>query len=170
LIRTWLRRSGFPVPDDERGLRAQVRAFLNEVARLAGTLGIVPVGALRYKVFDLEQLRELARLGQPRPLQKLRALCLRFYLPEDYLVRWRQLAAAAVAGHAAPSEPDTEGGLVELRVAMRRAGVKQRELAAHLGRSRSFVTKLLNGKPWPEGLLARTRAFLASRGHQGPAY
>jgi hypothetical protein len=168
-VATWMRRSGLPVPEDEGGFRAGVRAFLQAVAGLAALLGIVPVGVLGYKVFDLDQLMELARISQPRPLRTLRSLCLRFYLPEDYLARWRQLAAAAVVGHAAP-EPGPEEGLLELRVAMRRAGVSQGELAAHLGRSRSFVTKLLNGKPWPEGLLARAWAFLASRGPQGPAY
>jgi hypothetical protein len=56
---------------------------------------------------------------------------------------------------------------VELRVALRQAGVSQGELAAHLGRSRPFVNKLLNGKRWPEGLLARARAFLAARGQGG---
>jgi hypothetical protein len=167
-LATWMRRSGLPVPEDEGGFRAGVRAFLKEVAGVAALLGIVPVGVLGYKVFDLDQLMELARLSQPRPLHQLRSLCLRFYLPEDYLARWRQLAAAAVAGHAAP-EPGPEEGLVEMRVALRRAGVSQGELAAHLNRSRSSVTKLLSGKPWPAGLLARARAFLASRGHQGPA-
>jgi len=168
-IATWMRRSGFAVPDDERGFRARVRAFLREVAALAALLGIVPVGAWGDEALDLEQLMELARLGQPRPLHQLRSLCLRFYLREDYPARWRQLADAAVACHAAASEPDTEGGPLGLRVAMRRAGVSQGELASHLNRSRSFVTKLLSGKPWPEGLLAKARAFLASRGHQGPA-
>jgi hypothetical protein len=146
-----------------------VRAFLQEVAGLAALLGIVPVGAWGDEALDLEQLMELARLGQPRPLHQLRSLCLRLYVPEDYLARWRRLAAEAVAGHATPSEPGLEEGPLELRVALRRAGVRQGELAAHLGRSRSFVTKLLNGKPWPEGLLAKARAFLAARGHQGPA-
>jgi hypothetical protein len=168
-IATWMRRSGLPVPEDKGGFRAGVRAFLQEVAGLAALLGIVPVGAWGDEALDLDQMMELARLGQRRPLHQLRSLCLRFYVREDYLTRWRQLAGEAVAGHAAPSEPDTEGGPLELRVALRRAGVSQGELAAHLGRSRSFVTKLLNGKPWPEGLLAQARAFLASRGHQGPA-
>jgi hypothetical protein len=168
-LATWMRRSGFPVPEDEGGFRAGVRAFLREVAGLAALLGIVPVGVRGHEVFDLEQLMELARLSQPRPLQKLRSLCLRLYVREDYLARWRRLATEAVAGHAAP-EPGPGEGLVELRVAMRRAGVSQGELATHLGRSRSFVTKLLNGrKPWPKGLLARARAFLAAQRHQGPA-
>jgi hypothetical protein len=167
-LATWMRRARFTVPDGERGLRAQVRAFLKELAGLAGLLGIVPVGVLGDEVFDLEQLRELARLGHQRPLHKLRSLCLRFYLPDDYLARWRQLAGEAVAGHA-PPEPVLEQGLVDLRVAMRQAGVKQGELASHLNRSRTFVNKLLNGKPWPEELLARTRAFLASRVHERPA-
>jgi hypothetical protein len=50
---------------------------------------------------------------------------------------------------------------------MRRAGVSQGELAAHLHRSRPFVNKLLNGKRWPKGLLAQARAFLAARGQGG---
>jgi hypothetical protein len=169
-LATWLRRAGFavPVPEDEAGFCAQVRAFLKAVAALAGPLGIVPVGVRGHEVFDLEQLRELARLGQPRPLHTLHSLCLRFYLPEDYLARWR-LAAGAVAGHAAP-EPGPGEGLVELRVALRRAGVSQGELAACLGRGRTYLNKLLNGgKPWPNELLTKARAFLASRGQQGPA-
>jgi hypothetical protein len=167
-LATWMRRAGFPVPDGEREFRARVGAFLKEVAGLAGLLGIVPVGVRGHEVFDLEELREMARLAQQRPLHTLRSPCLRLYVREDYLARWRQLAAEAVTGHASP-EPDPGQGLVDLRVALRRAGVKQGELAAHLNRSRSFVNKLLNGKPWPEELLARTRAFLASRGHEGPA-
>jgi hypothetical protein len=166
-LATWMRRSGLPVPEDKGGFRAGVRAFLQKVAGLAGLLGIVPVGVRGHEVFDLEQLRELVRLGQPRPLHTLRSLCLRLYVREDYLARWRQLAAAAVAGDAPGPEPGPEEGVVELRVAMRRAGVSQGELAAHLSRSRTYLNKLLNGKPWPEGLLAQARAFLAARGPRG---
>jgi hypothetical protein len=168
-IATWMRRSGLPVPEDGGGFRAGVRAFLKELAGLAGLLGIVPVGVRGHEVFDLAQLRELARLGQPRPLHRLRSLCLRLYVRKDYLVQWRQLAAEAVAGHAPGSELGPEEGVVDMRVAMRRANVSQGELAAHLNRGRTYLNKLLNGKPWPEGLLAQAQAFLAARGQGGPA-
>jgi hypothetical protein len=175
---TWMRRAGHVVPDDTGAFRTGVRAFLDDVAGLAGTLGVVAVGLWREEVFGLDQLREMARSGGRHELRKLRDLCLRFYLPEDYLARWRQLIAGKVAagdgsgpaedapGAAGelPSGPASEREVLDLRVALSRLGLSQAELAAHLGRKPSFVSRLLAGeKKWPAGLLEKAQELVASR-------
>jgi len=94
--------------------------------------------------------------------RKLAALSLRFYLPADYLAAWRGEAAAIIGADATAG--DESEAAVNVRSAAVQAGVTHHELADHLERSRSFITKLMNGvKPWPKQLLAKARDFLAAR-------
>jgi transcriptional regulator with XRE-family HTH domain len=51
---------------------------------------------------------------------------------------------------------------------LQQAGLSQDDLARHLGVSKSFVSKLLNGKKaWPEGLQEQATAFIAVNAQSG---
>ncbi|HKB39481.1 MAG TPA: helix-turn-helix transcriptional regulator, partial [Gemmataceae bacterium] len=161
--RTWVSRAGYALPDGEQDFRNTLRSFLSDLAGMVGLLGIVPVGMFRREVFGLEQLQEMARSGQEHELRKLRDLCLRFYAGADYLTDWRQMFAEALAGPDRAAGPPPDEQVLDLRVAMRRLGITQTDLAAHLKRNRTFVNKLLRGKSWPKGLLEEATCFVRSR-------
>jgi hypothetical protein len=161
---TWLRRCGFAVPQDGNGFRRRVRAFLGELSGLNALLGIIPVGMVEGVQLDLEELRVLAGSRRPHDQRRLRKLCLRFYAPEDYLARWRRLAAGTAAAPASDGPSAVAEGQADLRADLRKAGMTQQDLATHLNCDRSFVSRMLSGvKPWPEKLLERARRFLAGR-------
>jgi plasmid maintenance system antidote protein VapI len=163
---TWMARAGYPVPADEPGFRAGLRAFLDDLGGLVKTLGVVAVGVTRGETFDLDKLREMARSGQVHELRTLQSVCLRFYLPAEYLTNWRQQVARAVAGPEVALAPSPDRQLPELRAAVRRLGITQQELADHLGRHRTAVNKLLRGQRCSERLLRAAWAFVRSR--EGP--
>jgi hypothetical protein len=163
---TWMGRAGYPVPADERDFRAGLRAFLDDVDGLVQTLGVVAVGVSRGGTYDLDRLREMARSDHVHELRRLQSLCLRFYLPADYLETWRQQVARAVAGREGAQQPSPDRQLLELRLAVRRLDITQGQLAEHLGCDRTAVNKLLRGKRCSERLLQAAWAFVRSR--EGP--
>jgi hypothetical protein len=159
-------RAGYPVPADERDFRAGLRAFLDDVDGLVKTLGVVAVGVTRGGTYDLDELQALTRSDHVHELRTLQSVCLRFYLPAEYLATWRQQVARAVAGREGAQGPSPDRQLLELRAAVRRLGITQEELAGYLNRDRTSINKLLRGRRCPAGLLQAAWEFVRSR--EGP--
>jgi hypothetical protein len=173
--RGWLNKCGYAVPlDDSDGVATVVRGFLRELATMADLLGLT-VAAIHPQTgqwYDLEYLTHTAR-GR-RGWEELDPLHLRIYAAEDYLDRCRGyferrgslwgLAQAASGSLRAVQIMAVASTQLSLSVRMQRVGISQGELAGHVGRSRSFVSRLLNGrKPWPVGLREQADAYVSGR-------
>jgi hypothetical protein len=174
--RGWLARCGYTLALGEEpkwtgkdGIGSATRAFLDDLGEVSRLLGLTVVGLARGtgEWLDLKRIREIAEL--PNGLDRLNEIHLRVYGPLDYLERVRELLAergqfSAIPG-ASNSKVPAVGVLLndadlDLRVRLKRAGLSQDDLARHLGVSKSFVSKLLNGKKaWPEGMWQRAEAL-----------
>lgn len=138
LLSTWRDRSGYQQDDTAR--------FLSDLALLGSTLDIV-CGALdkRNKWYSLEQLRHLQQ--NPRRNKLLESLHMRVYARHDFLRTWnakfgwpeiRDSSTGSTGDHAA-QQSIFDG----LRLRMARQGLKQKDLAAELGVSKQYVSRML---------------------------
>ncbi len=163
--RGWLEKCGYAPPAGADGLPRVARAFLADLAHVAGLLGLTVVGfdPRGGYWFDLGGMRALAGTGAG--WRRLDSVHLRVYAPEDYLDRLRGHFAsrgrfASIPGSVA--EVSAPRGALDLATRMRLAGVTQRRLAERLGVSQAFVSKVLSGKsPWPAGLVGQAEGFVA---------
>jgi hypothetical protein len=159
------------------GLGRVARQFLGELDEVAQLLGLTVVGLARTTGawLTLAQVQEVA--GLSGGWKALNQIHLRVYGPEDYLERCRGVLSerggfSAIPGaDGSPILPDSDlppGDVAaDLRVRLRRAGLSQDDLARHLGKSKSFISQVLNGKkPWPPGLRERAEAFVAGGGEE----
>jgi hypothetical protein len=180
----WLARCGYvstlgPAPKwkGKDGIGRVTRAFLKDLGELSQLLGLTVVGLGRGtgEWLDLKRIMGIAELSNA--LNKLNEIHLRVYGPEDYLDRVRGVLAeeghfSAIPGADSVSAP-APGVLLndanlDMRVRLQQAGLSQDDLARHLGVSKSFVSKLLNGKKaWPEGLQEQATAFIAVNAQSG---
>jgi len=171
----WLARCGYVTTVEEEtkwtgkdGIGHVTRAFLDDLSEVASHLGLIAIGLARKtgEWLDLKRIKSIAEM--PDGLNMLNEIHLRVYGPEDYLDRARNLVAEKGRFVTIPGGGEMPAASVLLgdanlamRVRLQQAGVSQDELARHLGVSKSFVSKLLNGKKaWPEGMRERAEAFL----------
>ncbi len=162
----WLFKCGYEIPAGDQELSRVVRAFMRRLSELVEILGIV-VAAVDPKScewFDLDLLRAMSR--QRLGGEKLDRLHLRIYAPEDYQSRLRDYIADRGGFAEIPGDVNHDGakrsGTPDIQTRMRLAGVKHQDLADHLGKSRTWVTRLVNGdKPWPTDLEQQVEDFLA---------
>lgn len=158
--RGWLYKCGFAVTEDWAGAG---REFLTELAGLATVLELV-VAAIdpRTKAWhNLEALQ--TTIGSRTEWQSVDRLHVRVYGPEDYLVRLRTYLAHEIGFQSIPDVPGV--GAVDLLGRMTRLGISKAELAEHVGKSRPYISRLLDGtRPWPDAVLReQCEAFVASR-------
>jgi hypothetical protein len=154
----WLAKADYPA--------GAARAFLGDLAGLAGVLGLTAVGlAQGGGCLSLAEVRALAAAGAGRAA--LEALHLRIYVGADYIGRWGAYFRGA-AGGLAPSAPGP-GPVPALAAELARRRVTRRALAAGLGVDASFLSKVLSGKkPCPPGLPERATAWLAVQASAAP--
>lgn len=174
----WLAKCGYlfapwakPRWRGKDGVGRATRAFLDDLAEVSRLLGLTVVGLARGtgEWLDLEQITGIVKL--PNPLTRLNEIHLRIYGPEDYLDRARGLLAARgqfqiIPGAGSAQVPTTDVLLgdtnLDLKVRLQQAGLSQDDLARHLGVSKSFISKVLNGKKaWPEGMREQAEALVA---------
>ncbi|MFO0806604.1 MAG: hypothetical protein U0791_26160 [Gemmataceae bacterium] len=148
---------------DKGQLRNRTKQYLASIGRLQERLGLIVVGVRNNVVYTLAQLQAMAASRSAADLNRLQRTCLRFYLPVDYLNRWRAIAAAGIVspGSAAP----TMGcKLVDLRTRLKTAGFTHTLLAKELGKDRTYITKVLSGqKPCSSALLVGIEKVLSDR-------
>jgi hypothetical protein len=174
----WLARCGYVTTIGQEskwagkdGIGRVTRAFLDDLAEVSRLLGLTMVGLAKTtgEWLDLKRITEIATL--PSALKTLSEVHLRIYGPEDYLERCRKMLAdlgqftsipGGTGGEAAMGSGVLMGDInIDVRVRLQRAGLSQEDLARHLGVSKSFISKVLNGKkPWPEGMREQAEAFV----------
>ena len=175
----WLAKCGYTLPDggDSDGMAKVVRRFLAALDDVSKIMGLV-VAAIHPKTTewcDMERMKEIAR--RRRGWEQLDPLHLRVYGPEDYLERGRDYFDRK--GGFTEGEPEGETAVkprgnrgiaamgMTLADRMRRAGIRHEDMAEHLRRSRSFVSRILNGrKPWPPGMKERAEAYVQEAENQ----
>jgi hypothetical protein len=180
----WLARCGYvtaieaaPKWKGKDGLGPVTRAFLKDLGELSELFGLTVVGLARRtgEWLDLKGIKEIVEVSDG--LTRLNEIHLRVYGPEDYLDRVRGVLAeeghfSAIPG-ADSTSPPAPGVLLndanlDMRVCLQQAGLSQDDLARHLGVSKSFVSKLLNGKKvWPERMRERAEALIAAHTQSG---
>jgi hypothetical protein len=131
-----------------------MRGFLNELAAVAARFALTVVGVDQERWYSLENM-------QAATLKSLGKVNLRVYAPEDYLSRWRGVLASALATDSSVALLAQPGSEQDVMALMKKNGVTQIELAAHLSKSQQFISALLRGmKPWPEGLLTKAMDYI----------
>jgi hypothetical protein len=175
----WLAKCGFVTANlnlrewsGKDGAGGAVRQLLADLTALVGIVGLKVVGIRRrnQQWLTLRRLTEIADL--PDALDSLSDVHLRIYGPEDYLDRLRGLLTeggqfSIIPGSDSEAASPAEASLLDnpnldLKLRLRRAGLTQQALAAHLGVKPPFVSDVLNGKkPWPPGQLERAEEFVA---------
>jgi hypothetical protein len=169
----WLRKCGYEVPSQEADLMRSVRAFLGDLTRVAAILDLIVVGVRKGADgwLSLDNLIEIAR-GRGS-LAELDPLIMRIYGPADYLERSRRYFERQGGFDVIPGTVDVGGRATEpedslsLAVRMRRAGIRQEDLAVHLNTDRTFLNKVLNGrKSWPQGMQEQAVDYLRQREEQ----
>jgi hypothetical protein len=139
------------------------REFLSELASLATVLDLV-VAAIdpRSKAWcDIAPLQVLIR--SRTEWRSIDRLHLRVYGPEDYLVRLRTHLAHEIGFQSIPDVPGV--GAADLHNRMIRLGISKAALAEHVGMSRPYISRVLDGtRPWPNAnLREKCEAFVSSR-------
>jgi hypothetical protein len=175
----WLPRAGFTVPADAKGEWKSVQRFLNELLGLAEPFGLVVAAyhPAQRQWKPLEDLVAMTRTAAGRGW--LRGCQLRVYTREDYLARWRQYFANRLGFSAIPGgdedvvkvkdvktaeEGPTIGSALELDAWMQNAKVTDAALAAKLGVSRSYVSRLRSGRrPWSKAFEGKLALVLGGR-------
>jgi hypothetical protein len=172
--RGWMYKAGFEIADGIAELMTQIRRFLQDLGAVAEILGLT-VAALEPNTGEWYSLEDLIVTARGRSsFEVLDPLHLRIYGPEDYLDRLRSFFAekgsfTSIPGGSPPQARSAgtadagEVGPLSMAARMRRAGVTHQELADHLGRERSVVTRMLNKQiTWPNGLKQRAEAYVSS--------
>lgn len=147
-LSTWRDRSGYQQNETAR--------FLSDLALLGSTLDIV-CGALdkRNKWYSLEELRHLQQY--PRRNELLESLHMRVYARHDFLRTWNakfgwsencDSSTGSMGDHAA-QQSIFDG----LRLRMARQGLKQKDLAAELGVSKQYVSRMMREEKCSEEML-----------------
>jgi hypothetical protein len=165
----WLDRCGYAIPEDNQDLAKVIRSFLKDLREVSEALGFTVVGLKpnTAKWLDLGNMVQLSRVKAG--LEELLRIHLRVYGPEDYLQRWRSYFAqkggfTSIPGGEEDAQPSAPSDLNDLSTRIRLAGIKQVELARHLGVSQPYVCQLLNNdRPWPDQARKRAEAFLQER-------
>jgi hypothetical protein len=154
----WLAKAGYPL--------TEVGVFLDDLAALAGPLGLIAVGAgPDSRQIGLDHMRGLA--ATPSGCRALGRLHLRVYTGADFLERWAGYFNGDVPGAAHGPGLPVGAATAALLTELKKKGLSRRALAAGLKRDPSFLNKVLNGeRPWPKGLLEKARVWVA--GQQGP--
>lgn len=153
---TWMTRCGYSVPREGKSRRKSIRRFLADLASMPPEFGLVVAGLLKGKWFALPALQSLAETAHG--MKALGDMTLRFYAPATYHHQWR----AWVATQLSPSvpAPRTLSGF-EIKPALKAARLTQDDLAQFLGKKRTYINKLLNGKkPWSADLLSSASSYL----------
>jgi hypothetical protein len=169
----WLARCGFEVAKDGEELARSFRSFMTDLQSVSEVLGLIVAG-LSPNADEWLGLDKMAQLAQIKAgAEGLQSVHLRVYGPEDYLQRWRRYFAqkggfTSIPGGEEDEQPLPPWGLNDLSTRIRLAGIKQVELARHLGVSQPYVCQLLNNdRPWPEEARERAEAFLRKRTRSG---
>jgi len=159
----WLAKAGYPL--------GEVKAFLDDLAALAGLLGLIVVGIGRDSRFiGLKQMQGLTLTSQG--MRTLEGLHVRAYTTADYLDRWGNvfLGNQPEGRHKTPGEGDGEDAVAGVVAAMKNNKISRRELAKGVKVDPSFLSKVFNGKkPWPEGLLEKVQEWVAAQTAPKPA-
>ena len=151
----WLAKAGYP--------HTALAEFLGDLAALAARLGITVVGfePREYRFLSLEAMQGLA--GVPAGRHVLDASMVRIYTSADYVDRWNQFFGWKLP---APG-PNKTDRVANLHVAIKKAGVSQRDLATRMKMDPSSFSKMLRGKkPWPVARL--DKAFAAAAEASAP--
>jgi hypothetical protein len=157
----WLAKAGYDLAD--------VKPLLDDLAGLAGPLGLTVVGlhGQSGRWFSLDQLRGLPLVVGGRRLLDERHL--RVYAGDDYLARWDAFFhwgdADQDEGAAAAAEKEP---VLALAAVLASGEVTLRKAAGELGADPSFLSKVLRGKHPPAALLDKIRAYVAQRGESKP--
>jgi hypothetical protein len=155
---------GYRLPKDVPGISQVLQRFFAALARLQAVMGVVVAGYRAEKWYDVGRLREIA--CSAKGVLWLSRLSLRFYAPTCYLQHWRELLAPALMPSdvtGISGEEQQDNGL-DVWARMEQAGLRQKDLAARLGKTPGFVSKLRSGKkPWPEDLLKKAEEIIASQ-------
>jgi hypothetical protein len=151
----WLAKAGYPL--------TEVGAFVDDLALLAGLLGLTVVGVDRDSRFvTLGEMQTLAVTTAGR--RTLDRLHVRAYTGADYLDRWTTLFKSNVLEAPPTAVSSTQPATVALVSEMKEKRLSQRALAAGIKKDYSFLSKVLKGqKPWPEGLLEKAQAWVAGQ-------
>ncbi len=151
----WLVKAGYAL--DETG------AFLDDLAALAGPLGLIVVGIGRgSQFFNLKGMQCLA--VTPQGQQTLNRLHVRIFTTPDYLERWNGIfkgkqPCAENVSHGTDAEV-----IVALLDVMKNQNVSLRKMAKRVGVDASFMSKLLKGKkPWPKDILEKIQKWAATQ-------
>jgi hypothetical protein len=143
----WLFKAGYARDDLEN--------FFNDLAALAGPLGLIAVGihVPTRECLGLERLQALA--GSVPGRQTLAQTHLRLYTSADYVQCWNDYFGWTAL-------PAVERG-GDLAAEMTRKGITKAALARGIGVGRSFLSRVFaENKPWPAQLLARAHAWVAA--------
>jgi hypothetical protein len=163
-IGTWMRRMGYRPAKDPKGRMRLLRRFFQALGQLQALLDMVVAGYLDGDWYTPQQMREMTRTRQGQ--RQLGRICLRFYVRADYLQRWRSLLAPAlgIVGGPATATNGQQAQELDLWSRMEQAGLRQKDLAATLGKTAGFISRLRRGKkPWPPGLYEKAEEEIAAR-------
>lgn len=154
----WLKRVGYRADRSTKAdtLWEWVQKILDDLSVLSKHLGIVTAAVdCNCRWTSLSELRQLVKRHECRP--RLERLSLRVFAPSDYLIRWRKWFADKLGFSYIPggnwSEPTAAScdntrciTALEMRGRLRKARVKNKEIAADLGWTESRVSRQLSGK------------------------
>lgn len=174
--RGWLEKCGHEVPAEPIELGREIRSFLGHLQEVGEVLGLTVAGLTPGG--DWLELSPLIAMARTRHnLEKLLAVHLRVYGPENYLGRCR--AHLSETGHFGQilggdsdgdgdghgdNQPDGAPGFTDLATRIRMAGIRQADLAKALEVSQPYVSRLMTGnQQWPERHRQRAEAMLTAR-------
>ncbi len=159
----WLKKAGYEPTDRQANYStADLLAFLSDLSVLAARLNLTVVGLDRRpeNSYDLVQMIALSQTQRGRAI--VDRLHLRIYGSPDYRDQWASQFGPVLALNSPPAVAETQN-IGQLLQEMRQKRLSQRSLAKGIGKSHTFVCKVLAGtKPWPAGLLERAVAWVRS--------
>ncbi|WP_230775852.1 helix-turn-helix domain-containing protein [Roseiconus lacunae] len=173
----WLARVGYGIGDDrsDRALRPLVKKFIADVRDIRSDFELVAVGLAENNTwFSVDEMYRLAHNGSDEEFRLLRRLVLRFYTPDDFLVRWRRifcekLGFAYIGGgewnqpaHATNQVAELNDSTSMIAERLKQLGITRKQLASAIGWHPSRVSRQLTGKSKPSKEFIRlAKDFLA---------
>jgi hypothetical protein len=149
----WLARAGYANDD--------VEVFLSDLASLSSMLSLTVVGVGKEgQWIGMDDLHALSRSGKGR--NALSRLHLRVYASPAHLQSWSALFEWAAGDNGSSAPAPTEDGAEALASMLARRKLSVRQFAAAIGEDPSFLNKVLRGKPCPERLLTKAKAWDAT--------
>jgi len=159
-LRTWIRRVGYPDPASKRELQRSSRLFLGALTGLTDRFGVIAAGLFQGQWYGLAEL--IALSGSAEGMAKLSEIALRFYANAEYQQLWRQGIAAGLPTSPEVTDPGPTASALKAQLSQK--GIAQNQVASHTGKSRSYISKVLNGtKPLSAELRDQIMGLLSSQ-------